>query len=73
MATVQERPTKPAGGTSAQRLMNRFEVAERLNVSVRTVDGLIARGELKTLRVGDRRLARPEDVESYIVAQLAKN
>jgi excisionase family DNA binding protein len=69
-ATAETCLTESPGPPGGPRLLSRAEIAERLNVSIRSVDGLIARRELRTLRVGDRRLARREDVEAFIAAQL---
>ena len=48
-------------------LMTLQEVAEVLRVSVHTVKKLAATGKLPCVKVGRRRLFRPEDVHRYIV------
>jgi excisionase family DNA binding protein len=51
-------------------LLTRREVAEVLGVSVQTVARLIERGELETMRVGERFVRIPaESLEQYLQAQ----
>jgi excisionase family DNA binding protein len=51
-------------------LLTRREVAEALGVSVQTVARLIGRGELETVRVGERFVRIPaESLEQYLQAQ----
>jgi len=47
-------------------LVDAREVAEELGVCLRTVRGLIARGELPALRIGRRVLVRREAVHEFI-------
>lgn len=49
-------------------LMTVEEVAEVLRVSVSTVKKKAATGEIPCVKVGRRRLFRPEDIYQYIVA-----
>jgi excisionase family DNA binding protein len=42
------------------------DVAKRLGVHENTVRRLIARGELPSLLIGDRRFVRPADVEAWL-------
>jgi excisionase family DNA binding protein len=51
-------------------LLSRAEVAEVLGVSVQTVARLIGRGELETVRVGERMKRIPaESLEAYLAAK----
>ncbi len=51
-------------------LLTRAEVAEVLGVSIQTVARLLRRGELKTVRVGERFVRIPaESLEAYLAAQ----
>ena len=51
-------------GTNHEVLfLSREEAAKRLNVSVRTVDRAIARGELKSRRLGARVLVPVAEIE----------
>jgi excisionase family DNA binding protein len=55
------------------KLMTIIEVAERLNVSASTLRYLVQTGSApRSLKVGRRRMFRPEDVDAYIDEQLAK-
>ena len=55
------------------QLMTIAEVAERLNVSQATLRYLINEKRApRSLKVGRRRMFRPEDVEAFIEEQLAK-
>jgi len=47
-------------------LIGKSEAVRRLNCSVPTIDRLRARGELKSLKVGDTIKFREEDIEAYI-------
>jgi excisionase family DNA binding protein len=46
-------------------LLNRSDVARLLNLSLRTIDSLLARGELKTRKVGRRVLIPRREVERF--------
>lgn len=41
-------------------------IAERLGLSRRTIDRIIARGELPTLKIGRRRLVRLADLRRWL-------
>jgi excisionase family DNA binding protein len=47
-------------------LLTRSEAAATLSISVRTLDALLARGELPTRRLGRRRLIARTDLERFI-------
>ena len=49
-----------------ERLLTREEAAERLRVSVRTLDTLRAAGEIRAVKVKRRVRFHPEAVESYV-------
>lgn len=49
-------------------LMTIEEVAEVLRVSVSTVKKKAATGEIPCVKIGSRRLFRPEDIHRYILA-----
>ncbi len=46
-------------------LLSKRETAQRLSVSLRTVDNLLARGELKARRIGRRVLIHEDDLERF--------
>lgn len=51
--------------------LTRQQTAERLGVSLRTLDGLIGRGELPAYRVGSRLVRiRDTDVDAYLSDRL---
>jgi excisionase family DNA binding protein len=52
-------------------LLNTSDVAWALNVGLSSARGLMARGELPSLRVGDRRLVRRADLERFIEQRAA--
>ena len=52
--------------TTKDALLTRDEVADRLRVSLRTVDTLRERGELKAVRVGRRVLVREADLAQFV-------
>jgi excisionase family DNA binding protein len=47
-------------------LLEKPEVAEQLRVSVKTVERLVAAGDLQPVRIRDRILFDPQDVLAYI-------
>jgi len=47
-------------------LLTRVEAAAALSISVRTLDALLARGELPTRRLGRRRLIARAELERFI-------
>jgi len=46
-------------------LLSRQRAAAALSVSVSTLDGLTASGQLASVRVGGRRLYRPADLQAF--------
>jgi excisionase family DNA binding protein len=55
-----------AGGLMEKRLLKRDEVAERLNVSTRTVDRLLDSGELPAVHVRSAVRIDPKAVEELV-------
>jgi excisionase family DNA binding protein len=49
-----------------QALLSVNEAAQRLGVSAPTVYRLIGRGELPVIKIGDRSLFRPRDIDALI-------
>ena len=49
-------------------LLTRPEVAKRLRVSERTLDRLVAAGDMAVVKVGRGLRFRPEHVEAYLTA-----
>src|SRR4051812_5673729 len=60
------------GSRRMHRLLSRAEVADRLRVSVRTVDRLRASRDLRSVRVRGRVRFDPVDVCAYLDAQGGK-
>lgn len=50
------------------RLLNTGEVAERLSVSKVWLYELISRGEIRSVKLGRRRLIRESDLSAYIAS-----
>ena len=50
------------------QLLTLHEVAAHLRVSVRTVQRLVASGQLRTVSVASRRLVTDKELEVYIAA-----
>lgn len=50
----------------AARLLNKAAVAQTLSVSRRTVDRLIAAGDIRTVSIGSRVLVKPAELDRYI-------
>lgn len=50
------------------KLLTLALVAEQLDVSLRTVERLVARGELAVVRVGRQVRVRPQDLDAYLEA-----
>jgi excisionase family DNA binding protein len=46
--------------------VNRFEAAQLLSISLRTLDSLLARGELRGRRVGRRVLFPVEELQRFL-------
>jgi len=49
-----------------QTVLTRPETAKHLRLSLRTLDYLIARGEIGFCKVGVKSLFRPSDIESFL-------
>lgn len=47
-------------------LLTTAEVAQRLRLGRRTVERLIAAGELRSVKIRSRRLVRSDEVERYL-------
>ena len=50
--------------------MTRAEAAMLSTLGLRGISEACARGHLRTVKVGDRRIIRLEDLESYLVSRL---
>jgi excisionase family DNA binding protein len=50
----------------ANRLLSREEAADRLRISVRTLDDMEAAGEIQPVRIRGRVLYHPEALEAFI-------
>jgi excisionase family DNA binding protein len=57
---------KTGGDMAEQVLYRREKVAERFGISVREVDRLLANKELRSLKIGKRRLVSEEAILSFI-------
>ena len=52
-------------------MLTRKEAAERLAISLRTLDGLIARGQLPAYRIGPKSVRlRESDLDAYVAGRL---
>lgn len=51
------------------QIMTRKEVAIYVGLSLRTISDLVVTGELCSVRVGDRRLIRLEDLKGFLEAK----
>jgi excisionase family DNA binding protein len=49
--------------------MSRAEAAAYLGISLRTLSDLLAKRVLKAVRIGDRRILRLRDLESFLEAR----
>jgi excisionase family DNA binding protein len=49
-------------------LLTLEEVADRLRVSRRTVERLVAAGRVRTVKIGRRRLVTEKEIEAFIAA-----
>jgi len=64
--TTTTKPKRTTGRPLAHAvLLDRRRAAAVLSVSVSTLDGLAARGELASVRVCGRRLFRPFDLQAF--------
>lgn len=52
----------------ADVLLTRVEVCTRLRIGLNTLARITAKGDLKSVRIGDRRLYRATDVDAFIDA-----
>lgn len=50
----------------SEQLLRKNDVARLLNVSLRTVDRLLASGTLPAVKVGSRVRVRPESIELFL-------
>ncbi|MDP8961514.1 MAG: helix-turn-helix domain-containing protein [Actinomycetota bacterium] len=57
---------------AAPQLLTRHEAAQGLRVSLATLERLIARGDLPSVKVGRRRFVRSTDLDAYIASLGAK-
>jgi excisionase family DNA binding protein len=63
----QKGGQKPMGTSSQKSLVHRREdAAQRLGVSVRTVDELIATKKIPTVKIGRRRLISEKSLQRFI-------
>ena len=56
----------------APQLLSREEAMQALGVSMSTVDGMIRRGELQSLKLGSRVLIEPAALQEFIASRRAK-
>jgi excisionase family DNA binding protein len=59
---MQKRPT------SSDNLLSKIETAERLNISLRTLDTRIKAGSIPFLKIGKLIRFIPSDIEKFIEA-----
>lgn len=52
-----------------ERLLTKSEVAARLSVSERTIDRMVATGQLRATQAGNRVRFRPQDIEDYLAGK----
>ena len=57
------------GPPHAESLIPLDAAAERLSISRRMVEKLVASGELLSLKIGDRRLIHPRDLQAFVDAR----
>jgi len=55
------------------RLLNASQVAEILNISLAMAYRIMQRGKLRCVRIGTAVRVRPEDLQSFIQANLTEN
>lgn len=53
------------------KFMTRFEAAIVSTLGLRSISEAIARGHLRTVRIGDRRIVRLEDLEAFLGSRLS--
>lgn len=54
-------------------LLTKQEVARFLHISVRSIDRMVRKGELKVIKVGGRRRFDPEDLRGIVATKGAKD
>ena len=67
-AKVSVSPT--VDRSNPPKFLTRVEAAIVSTLGLRSISEAIARGHLRTVRIGDRRIVRLEDLESYLVSRL---
>lgn len=67
--TLPAKEASAADGTAAGALLTREEAAERLRISMRTLDDLEASGRLRAVRIGRRVLYNPAALDAFIRQQ----
>ena len=66
---ISERLDRLTPAQDSDTLLTREEAAERLRISVRTLDDLEASGRLQAIRIGRRVLYHPETLDAFIRQQ----
>lgn len=64
-------PTADPATPDLPEILTRTEAARWIRTSVRHVECLLARGQLRSWRSGGRRLIRRQDLLDYVAARLA--
>jgi excisionase family DNA binding protein len=52
------------------RLLSLDQAADRLSITTRYLQMLVARGDLPTIRIGRRRLVRAADLDAFVKARM---
>lgn len=65
--------SKPIQTSSQKRLLKAREVASLLNISLALAYRLMQLGEIPTVRIGTAVRVRPEDLETFIKANLRRD
>ena len=66
------RALKSAGVPEALRLLTRTEVSGCLGISLKTLDGVVRRGEITPLRIGKKVLFPRSQVEEFLTGKRSK-
>lgn len=66
------RALKSAGVPEALRLLTRTEVSGCLGISLKTLDGVVRRGEITPLRIGKKVLFPRSQVEEFLTGNRSK-
>ena len=66
------RALKSAGVPEALRLLTRTEVSGCLGISLKTLDGVVRRGEITPLRIGKKVLFPRSQVEEFLAGSRSK-